>query len=78
MKQILAGNGVGYLKLNLLMEGLIESGNESRKAVDSRQVWLLDTNGMREPYHIKMGAPRVTGKAAGKFPGRGVSTREGA
>jgi hypothetical protein len=78
MKQIVAGNGAGYLKLDLLTDGLIESGNECRKAADSLRVWLLDADSALEPYPIKMGTPRVTGKAAGKFPGRGVSTREGA
>jgi hypothetical protein len=78
MRQIVAGNGAGYLKLDLLTDGLIESGNECRKAADSRRVWLLDADSALEPYPIKMGTPRVTGKATGKFPGRGVSTREGA
>jgi hypothetical protein len=78
MKQILAGNGAGYLRLNFLMDGLIESGNERRKAADSRRGWLLDTDSVLEPYYLKMRTPRVTGQATGKFPGRGVSTREGA
>ena len=78
MKPVLADNGVEYLELEFLTAWLIESGDERRKAADLRRRLLVDSSSALEPYPIKVGMLCAIGKATGKFPFPGVSTRKGA
>jgi hypothetical protein len=78
MKPILADNGAEYLELEFLTAWLIEPGDERRKAADLRCRLLLDSRSALEPYPIKVGTLCAIGKATGKFPSPGASTRKGA
>ena len=55
MKQILADNGLEYLELEFLTDWFIDSGDERRKAADSRRGLLLEAAEVLEPHHIKVG-----------------------
>jgi sugar phosphate isomerase/epimerase len=73
MKQILADNGLEYLELEFLADWFIDSGDERRKAADSRRRLLFEAGEVLEPHHIKVGnltgTPCAMGKVTEEFAG---------
>jgi sugar phosphate isomerase/epimerase len=55
IKQILDDNGLRYLELEFLTDWFLESGDDRRKAADSRRRLLLEAAGALGAHHVKVG-----------------------